>query len=247
MDLIEQIGAFLGLAAFLALAVLILLYFQQARDVRRLREWAGRAPERAEGAAEAAAVAAAEEAGVAQEDLAAAPDAPPGERPRARLPFLARVRERLPAPRYLVVIGAGIAIIAAGVATGGFGLLGEEKGGGGKGAGGGGGAPPPDVTVAVLNGTGVAGSPGVEGLAETVAAEVKKAGYQVGNVTDAGTSFTESLVMYEPDDQAAAEQVAGDLQKQLGKTDLLQMSPEIEPLADGAPVAIVIGQDDSQL
>ena len=51
MDMIENIGAYLGLAAFLGLAVLALLYFQQARDVRRLRDWAGRAPERAAAAA----------------------------------------------------------------------------------------------------------------------------------------------------------------------------------------------------
>lgn len=52
MEIIEQIGAFAGLAAVLGLAVLSVLYFSQARDVKRLREWAGRAPERvAEGAA----------------------------------------------------------------------------------------------------------------------------------------------------------------------------------------------------
>ncbi|MEJ7785960.1 MAG: LytR C-terminal domain-containing protein [Solirubrobacteraceae bacterium] len=43
---IEQIGSLAGLAAILGLAVLSLLYFAQAREVRRLREWAGRAPER---------------------------------------------------------------------------------------------------------------------------------------------------------------------------------------------------------
>jgi hypothetical protein len=45
--LIEQIGSYAGLAAIPGLAVLSALYFSQARDVRRLREWAGRAPERA--------------------------------------------------------------------------------------------------------------------------------------------------------------------------------------------------------
>ena len=51
MEIIEQIGAYAGLAAVLGLAVLSALYFSQARDVKRLREWAGRAPERvAEGA-----------------------------------------------------------------------------------------------------------------------------------------------------------------------------------------------------
>ena len=44
--MIEQIGAFAGLAAFLGLGVLALLSFTQARDMRRLREWAGSAPER---------------------------------------------------------------------------------------------------------------------------------------------------------------------------------------------------------
>ena len=44
---IEQIGSYAGLAAFLGLGVLALLCFTQARDIRRLREWAGSAPERA--------------------------------------------------------------------------------------------------------------------------------------------------------------------------------------------------------
>lgn len=47
MDVIQQIGAYAGFAAVVGLAVLSALYFSQARDVKRLREWAGRAPERA--------------------------------------------------------------------------------------------------------------------------------------------------------------------------------------------------------
>src|SRR3954453_12077845 len=46
-DQLKTIGALAGLAAVPGLAVLSLLYFGQAREVRRLREWAGRAPERA--------------------------------------------------------------------------------------------------------------------------------------------------------------------------------------------------------
>jgi hypothetical protein len=46
-DEVQRIGAFLGIAAFIGLAALTLLYFAQARELRRLREWAGRAPERA--------------------------------------------------------------------------------------------------------------------------------------------------------------------------------------------------------
>jgi hypothetical protein len=44
---IEQYGAYAGFASVLGLAVLSLLYFAQAREVKRLREWAGRAPARA--------------------------------------------------------------------------------------------------------------------------------------------------------------------------------------------------------
>ena len=60
-DQVEKYGAYVGLAAFLGLAVLTLLYFAQARELKRLRDWAGRAPERAQ-ELEARVVAQAEEA-----------------------------------------------------------------------------------------------------------------------------------------------------------------------------------------
>src|SRR4051812_29799119 len=54
---VEQAGSIAGFASVLGLAILSALYFSQARDLRRLREWAGRAPERAaEGQPTAAAV-----------------------------------------------------------------------------------------------------------------------------------------------------------------------------------------------
>src|SRR3954452_20862976 len=43
---VEKYGAYLAIASFLGLALLSILYFAQAREVRRLRDWAGRAPER---------------------------------------------------------------------------------------------------------------------------------------------------------------------------------------------------------
>ena len=45
-DKIKTYGAYAGFAAVLGLGVLALLYFAQAREVKRLREWAGRAPDR---------------------------------------------------------------------------------------------------------------------------------------------------------------------------------------------------------
>ena len=43
---VERIGSFAGLASFLGLAVFALLLFAHGRDIRRLRDWAGSAPER---------------------------------------------------------------------------------------------------------------------------------------------------------------------------------------------------------
>jgi hypothetical protein len=64
-DQVEKYGAYVGLAAFLGLAVLTVLYFAQARELKRLRDWAGRAPERAQ-EVEARVVATAEDARRAQ-------------------------------------------------------------------------------------------------------------------------------------------------------------------------------------
>jgi hypothetical protein len=244
MDLIEQIGAILGLAAFVGLAVVVLLYFQQARDVRRLREWAGRAPERAAEVAEEAAAAAAREAGIEPEEGEPRPEASWRDRVTARLQPPAGASGRLPQLRYLAAIVAGIALIAVVVVTGGFGLVGGDDGAadGGREA-----TPRGDIEVAVLNGTGVGGAPGVPGLAEAVAKDLKKDGYKLGPIGDAGSSFVDSVVMYAPADEASAERVAGDLRKPLGKTDLIKMSSDVKPLAKDSPVAVVIGNEDSEL
>ncbi len=45
-DQVERLGSYFGFAAVIGLGVLSLLYFAQAREVKRLREWAGRSPER---------------------------------------------------------------------------------------------------------------------------------------------------------------------------------------------------------
>jgi hypothetical protein len=75
VHLIQQIGSYAGLAAIPGLAVLSALYFSQARDVKRLRDWAGRAPERAaEQAAGGRVVAQPQEA--AQPGASAAPAVP---------------------------------------------------------------------------------------------------------------------------------------------------------------------------
>ena len=72
---IKDAGAFAGLASILGLAVLSLLYFGQARELRRLREWAGRAPERTAELQQQADAAAAAPRRVAAQPVAAAPAA----------------------------------------------------------------------------------------------------------------------------------------------------------------------------
>jgi len=84
---VEQIGAYGGLASVIGLGVLALLYFAQAREVKRLREWAGRAPERA-AEVEQRVLVDAQRRVVAQPQTPAAQVAatPAGAAPAARLP-----------------------------------------------------------------------------------------------------------------------------------------------------------------
>lgn len=104
---VEKIGAYAGLAAIPGLAILALLYFSQARELRRLREWAGRAPERAQEIQHQAAAAAQARPTVTRRP----PPRPPAARPAppaARPPAQAR-----PAP----AAGAAAAGAAAGAAA----------------------------------------------------------------------------------------------------------------------------------
>ncbi len=243
MHVIESIGPLLGIAAFLGLAVLAFLLFQQSRDVRSLREWAGRAPERAQEAAEA--VQAASEASRADP---AGTERPPersptiGERLRgafgratARVgSWLRAVDRRLPVDgRYLLaVLAVGVAVAA--VATSGFGLVGGDGGSRGHKRGS---AKP---TVAVLNGT------SVTGLADTVDKKViEPAGYKTGKITNAGSSFANTVVMYVPGDRALAKELSRAIKPKLGETPVQEMTPDVKGRAGGAPLALALGLDDS--
>ena len=265
VDLLERIGPYLGVAAFLGLAVLAFLIIQQAREVRRLREWAGRAPERADEAAQAAAAAgeargdagedAQEEEQEEEEPVTAAPEAgEPGRFARFRdavaVRFAALDRRMPMDPRYLIAVLAA-ALIAAGVLTSGFGLFGDDGGGGG-GGGKRGGEKPERVEVAVLNATRVdEGSvpiDAVAGLAAKVADEVIKPakGFKVGTEETAGSGFDATTIMFEPNAEAEAEDLARTVSDQLGETPVTPMVDEARQLSGNAPLALVIGQDDAE-
>jgi hypothetical protein len=245
MDLIEEIGPFVGLAAFIGLAVLTFLLFQQSRDLRRLREWAGRAPERAQEAADAS-LAAAELRGEEAEDEG------PGRIARGWTAVKDWVRPRyeaidrnLPIDGRILfgVLAAGI--VAAAVLTSGFGLVGEDDGAGrGKNAQG---KEEKRPKVAVLNATQTDEVTGVAGLADKVASEVvKQLGYPLGLRGNAPTGFAETVVMYEPKAEGDAAELARGVEKQLGETETQEMAADIGSATEGASLVLVIGADDAQ-
>jgi hypothetical protein len=254
-DLVEEIGPLLGVVAFVGLAVLAFLIFQQAREVRRLREWAGRAPERAEEAVEAS-LAAAEargEADAGQEEAERGPGRFSRARDRVRgwvEPRYAALDRRMPVdPRYLlVVLAAGV--IAAGVLTSGFGVFDDEAGGGGGGKRGGGGGTGGRPEVTVLNATQVEAADGTEiqgvpMLAAKVADQVvRPAGYEVARTDDAASGVEQTVVMYEPGGESDAERLAERVSDQLGPTETAPIVAEVADLAGDAPIVLVVGLDD---
>jgi hypothetical protein len=121
VNLIQEIGSYAGLAAIPGLAILSALYFSQARDVRRLRDWAGRAPERTASVPQAAQPAAAQPATAAKPAAAAAATAGAGATatataapPRTATPATTngpgpprRIAPRVPGTGQTSVIGHG--------------------------------------------------------------------------------------------------------------------------------------------
>jgi hypothetical protein len=252
VELIEQIGAFAGLAAFLGLAVLAMLAFSQGRDLRRLREWAGSAPERDGERKETTSAVAAKRAEElrALEEARTAEQAAVTEREQRRqrreagLPEQTRV-ERLRAalsafgthlaePRYLAATFVVLAVIAVGavyLVTQGSDSV-DGKGGQGKAAAQ---VKPAEIEVTVLNGTAVAG------LAATYGDKVERKGFQLGAVTNSSTSFADSVVMFERGHAPEARRVAA----ALGVSEVRLMTADVASVSGGAPVSVIVGEDNA--
>jgi len=249
---IEQIGAFAGLAAFLGLGVLALLSFTHGRDIRRLREWAGSAPERDAERKETTSTIAAQRA----EELRQLEQARTAEheavshreerrrRREAGLPELTRrerlrertsgLGERLAEPRYLVALFIVLVVIGGGVAY--LVLSGSDDGGGGKkGKQAAAKVQPSEIDVTVLNGT------ATDGLAGTYGDKVENKGFRLGAVSNTEQSYATSVVMFERGHAPEARKVA----KQLGISEVELMSSEVESAAAGASVAVVVGEDNA--
>jgi hypothetical protein len=253
VHVIEQIGAFAGLAAFLGLAVLALLSFAHGRDIRRLREWAGSAPERdAERKESTSAIAAqrAEELRQLEQARTAEHEAVESREIRRQrreegLPELTRgerVREsfssfgeRLSQPLVLAAVFLVCVLIAAGVVY-------AVTSGGDEGAQGSARANtakaivPGEIDVAVLNGTSVAG------LAATYGEKIEDKGFEAGPVTNSSETFESSVVMYRAGHEPEAKMVA----KRIAIPRLQPMSGEIAKAAETANVAVVVGEDNAE-
>jgi hypothetical protein len=252
VELIKEIGAFAGLAAFLGLAVLAMLAFSQGRDLRRLREWAGSAPERDSERKDSTSAAAAKRA----EELRALEDARTEERAsldqreerrrrrEAGLPELTRGERlrgglssfgsRLAEPRYLVALFIVVVLVAGGVAylvTQGSDSA-DGKGGKAKTAKA---TKPAEIEVTVLNGT------AVPGLAAEFGDKVEGKGFQLGAVTNSATSFTDSVVMFDRGHAPEARKVA----KAMGIAEVRLMTSDIESVSGGAPVSVIVGEDNA--
>jgi hypothetical protein len=251
LEVIEQIGAFAGLAAFLGLGVLALLSFTHGRDIRRLRDWAGSAPERdAERKESTSAVAAqrAEELRELEEQRTAEQEAISQREVRRQrrdegLPELTRrerlqqstsnLGERLAQPRWLAAIFVVLVVVAAGAA---YALLsGSDDGGGKQGKQAAAKMKPAEIEVTVLNGTSVAG------LAATYGDKVEGKGFELGAVSNTEQPFVDSVVMFERGHKPEARKVA----KQLQLSELQLMSSEVKAASEGADVAVVVGEDNA--
>jgi LytR cell envelope-related transcriptional attenuator len=259
---IERIGSFAGLASFIGLALFALLSFAHGRDIRRLRDWAGSAPEReAERTEQTQTIAAqrAEELRALEESRTAEHDAIEMREVRRRrreegLPELTR-RERiagrfsgfgesLSRPALVAVLVVVFALIAGGVA---YAVL---NSGGSSSDGGGGGksakgektskqtaqkVKPGEIEVAVLNGT------SVPGLAATFGDKVETKGFELGAVTNSDSQFESSVVMFKKGREPEAKQVA----KGLSIDKIEPMTAEVSEVSGEANVSVVVGEDNA--
>jgi hypothetical protein len=259
VELVERVGAYVGLAAFLGLAVLALLYFSQARDVRRLREWAGRAPERGLEQADRAndtepATEVAPSTPAAAAGAHALPPTPLSQatQTRPRKPLRERIRNiHVPQLRYIGMVALGVLVLAGG-AYGAIQLTGDDasepasdrsaRGDGERSSRGSGGdgnrrasnVNPADITVAVLNGT------TVQGLAAQVGEEARAGGFKLGTIGNAARiDQTTSEVLYRNGQARAARAVAN----RLGIDKTAPVDSVNEEIAGSFDVIVLVGSD----
>jgi hypothetical protein len=255
MHLIERVGSFVGLASFLGLAILALLYFSQARDLRRLREWAGRAPERAADMEHTATHPATHVPPALPASQHQLPPTPLSQATvRKRKPLRERIRNvHIPEVRYLALVAAGV-LALGGAAYGAVQLIGNGDGSDGgvslaphaKGAHRKAGSDgrtrgqasvvPGHVTVAILNGT------TVQGLAAKIGEQVRAGGFTLGTIGNAARiDQGKSQVLYRKGQGSAARAVAN----RLGIQSVGQVDTVNAEIAGSFDTIVLVGSDRS--
>jgi LytR cell envelope-related transcriptional attenuator len=262
---VERIGSFAGLASFLGLAVFALLLFAHGRDIRRLRDWAGSAPEReadrleqtqniasqrAEELRELEESRTAEHAALADREVRrqrrdeGLPERTRGERIKDRFSGFG---ESLSRPALLAILFVVFVLVVGGVAYAVLNSGGSSNSGktsakeGGKGGNGGGKQTaatnfnPDEIEVAVLNGTEAAG------LAAAWGDKLEAKGFEVGAVTNTNSTFQNSVVMFASGAAPEAKVVA----KRAQIPKVQPMTAEVSGVSNGAKVSVVVGEDNA--
>jgi LytR cell envelope-related transcriptional attenuator len=240
MDVIDfdLAGGLVAVAAVIGLLLALPLYLSQRRDVHRLRTWMEREPSHPVEDI-AASEALLDRAEAELEELtgatpAAAPGAaevqPPPSTPATPIPAATRVTSERPAleritmeraalephprwrrfaarvtqPRVLATIGIVGLLVGIGAIFASERLLSVDENGEPAKAGA---VNPEDVNVVVLNGT------TAEGLAGLVADDLRAKDYNIpeGGITNARSSFDQTVVMFAPGNERAARKVAREL------------------------------------
>jgi hypothetical protein len=258
-SLLKDVGAVAGLASFLGLALVALLYFAQARDIRRLRENASFLVEG--GSEDGETVTPAERTPTAvaanepEKAASAAAATAPNEAEAFRRAELARQaaerrrrfeeRRRRPSngrerPAWLsdwrivaAVVVLGL-IVLAGAGYGASRIIdGSESDTptAGKDTGP---CPPGQTQVAVLNGT------PTPGLAATFAGPLKQKGYKTTPVGNTDSPFSTSVVMFDP---RTGKECAGVISQIVDIPRQAPMDNEVRIASEGDPVAVVLGDD----
>ena len=218
-EIVREIGAAAGWAGIVGLAVLSALHLSQARDVKRLRKWAGRAPERSGPA----------------EHTVVIPS-------RSSQPSFIRIGSR-----YVAVALVGLLVLGGAAAYGVTQLTGDDGGDDAANAQAnndngfpntpkrnGAAVKPGNVTVAVLNGT------TVPGLAARLRDQIAAAGFKKGTINNfSNQQLTESVVQYAPGHQAEATAVS----RTVGISRREPVTADSRALAGDATVIVIAGAD----
>lgn len=261
---VERIGSFAGLASFLGLAVFALLLFAHGRDIRRLRDWAGSAPEReaermeqtqniaaqrAEELRELEEARTAEHEAVEQREVRrqrreeGLPEQTRGERFRERFSGFG---ETLSRPALLIMLFVVLLLIGGGVAyavlnTGGNDNNAKSAKASGKKGGGEGKGKETAAKNVKPEEIEVAVLNGTEatGLAATWGDKAEAKGFEVGAITNTTSTFENSVVMFAEGAAPEAKTVA----KQLQIHKVQPMTAEVSGVSNGAKVSVVVGED----